>query len=84
MKSQCDQRPVIYYIIQEAFILFGIFLIKHHSMDPFYICKAVIHFIRDNVKKIYQMHFIFFRKQEHRAQCRDCFISDFIFLKNFM
>lgn len=36
-------------------------------MDPFVHCihyyNAVIHFIRHNVKKFYQMHFLFFRKE---------------------
>lgn len=64
--------------IQKDFVwnlLFFLFLIKktHLSMHPFVHCmhvyKAFIHFIRDNVKKFYQMHFLFIRKEFTMFQC---------------
>ena len=61
-----------FIIIQEVCfelsrIVFWNFLIWHHSMDPFHIYKNVMHFIRDNVKTIYRMHFSFFRKDRPSA-----------------
>lgn len=58
-------------------------------MDPFVHCihyyKAVIHFFRNNIKKIYQMHFLFFCKANqtiHEFSIR--FFFSMIFYDKFM